>query len=77
MFSQSYIAEICIPIRVANTMLPCPLKAKEDKENTKGDDGHRRLLWYERRVLAGGQEAKCKEVNMVCLSNLFKQFHSC
>lgn len=58
-------------------MLPCSLKAKEDKENTKGDDGHRRLLWYERRVLAGGKEAKCKEVNMVCLSNLVKQFHSC
>ncbi|CAA3032549.1 MLO 8 [Olea europaea subsp. europaea] len=67
-FSQYYIAEICIPIRVANTMLPCSLKAKEDKENTKGDDGHRRLLWYERRVLAGGKEAKCKEDHVSLIS---------
>ncbi|CAI9758077.1 unnamed protein product [Fraxinus pennsylvanica] len=67
-FCQYYIAEICIPIHVANTMLPCPLKAAEDKKDTKGDDGHRRLLWYDRRVLAGGKEAKCKEDHVSLIS---------
>ncbi|KAL3625520.1 MLO-like protein 8 [Castilleja foliolosa] len=55
-FSQYYIAEICIPDRVADTMLPCRVKAKD------GDKGEnrRRLLSYERRELAGKSSA-CKE----------------
>lgn len=65
-FSQYYIADICIPTHVANTMLPCPLK----DEKGKGDGGNRRLLWYERRILAGDKKPECKEVNVVFLSNI-------
>ncbi|GFQ03797.1 mlo-like protein 8 [Phtheirospermum japonicum] len=56
-FSQYYIAEICIPDHVADTMLPCRAKAKD------GDEGgnRRRLLAYERRELAGGKGSVCKE----------------
>ncbi|PSS36599.1 MLO-like protein [Actinidia chinensis var. chinensis] len=55
-FSQYYIAEICIPENVANTMLPCPLR--KDKTSTTG----RKLLWYEHRVLAAGSYSlKCKK----------------
>ncbi|KAL3649719.1 MLO-like protein 8 [Castilleja foliolosa] len=53
-FSQYYIAEICIPDHVANTMLPCRLKDDEKGGN------RRRLLSYERRELAGKSSA-CKE----------------
>ncbi|CAA2999909.1 MLO 8 [Olea europaea subsp. europaea] len=65
-FSQYYIADICIPTHVVNTMLPCPLK----DEKGKGDGGNRRLLWYERRILAGDKKPECKEVNVVFLSNI-------
>ena len=61
-FGQNYIIKICIPTKVANTMLPCA--AKEDKLE-KGDEGehHRRLLMYERRFLAAaGGAVSCKEV---------------
>ncbi|EYU22992.1 hypothetical protein MIMGU_mgv1a0064621mg, partial [Erythranthe guttata] len=44
-FSQYYIAEICIPLKIADTMLPCPAKIKDD---AKGTDNRRRLLSYER-----------------------------
>ncbi|KAG5529944.1 hypothetical protein RHGRI_030350 [Rhododendron griersonianum] len=54
-FSQYYIAEICIPTKVANTMWPC----KKDKSSETGDS-RRRLLWYEHRMLAS-KESKCKE----------------
>ncbi|KAE9450208.1 hypothetical protein C3L33_17894, partial [Rhododendron williamsianum] len=56
-FCQYYIAEICIPIKVANTMLPC----KKDYSSEKGGS-RRRLLWYEHRMLAS-KESKCKKVN--------------
>lgn len=56
-FTQYYIAKICIPVDVADTMLPCPARGKAEKE-----EKHRRmLLWYERRSLAGGYESSCKE----------------
>ncbi|KAI8536747.1 hypothetical protein RHMOL_Rhmol10G0281100 [Rhododendron molle] len=54
-FSQYYIAEICIPTKVANTMWPC----KKEKLSETGDN-RRRLLWYEHRMLAS-KESKCKE----------------
>ncbi|KAM0034053.1 hypothetical protein Hdeb2414_s0016g00492961 [Helianthus debilis subsp. tardiflorus] len=52
-FTQYYIAEICIPVDVANTMLPCAIKHRADKK----DKGARRLLlWYQHcRSLAGLQ----------------------
>ncbi|KAM0003227.1 hypothetical protein Hdeb2414_s0293g00859161 [Helianthus debilis subsp. tardiflorus] len=54
-FTQYYIAEICIPVDVANTMLPCAIKHRADKK----DKGARRLLlWYQHcRSLAGLQGA--------------------
>ncbi|KAL6993344.1 MLO-like protein 10 [Sarracenia purpurea var. burkii] len=50
-FSQYYIAKICIPAKVADTMLPCPLKVKISTE--------RKLLWYEHRILAASSSTSC------------------
>ncbi|KAJ0904460.1 hypothetical protein HanPSC8_Chr07g0282471 [Helianthus annuus] len=60
-FNQYYIAEICIPVDVADTMLPCAIKDKTEKK----EKGARRfLLWYEHgRSLAGDLKSTCKEVN--------------
>ncbi|KAM0034055.1 hypothetical protein Hdeb2414_s0016g00492991 [Helianthus debilis subsp. tardiflorus] len=53
-FSQYYIAKICIPVDVANTMLPCALK--------EGKEARQLLLWYEHgRSLAGAATSSCKE----------------
>lgn len=60
-FSQYYIAKICVPYKVADSMLPCPVAVKSDKK----EENRRRLLWYERRVLAGGYKSSCKEV--ICI----------
>ncbi|XP_009369784.2 MLO-like protein 8 isoform X2 [Pyrus x bretschneideri] len=54
-FGQSYIAKICIPLNVADTMLPCRVDDKEEESTS-----HRRLLWYERRSLAAASDYKCK-----------------
>lgn len=59
-FSQYYIAEICIPLSVANTMWPC---LKEEDSKTK--ETRRRLL-SERRVLAS-KVSKCIEVTEALL----------
>lgn len=56
-FSQYYIADICIPINVADTMLPCS-ESDYKKANPEKD---RRLLSLERRVLAGKKASKCKD----------------
>ncbi|KAM7515991.1 hypothetical protein LguiA_005574 [Lonicera macranthoides] len=63
-FSQYYIAKICIPIKTADTMLPCAAKheaASGEEEN------RRRLLWYEHRFLAGAPTTKssCKKEGYV------------
>ncbi|KAK8653877.1 hypothetical protein V6N13_127860 [Hibiscus sabdariffa] len=60
-FSQNYIARICIPKDVANTMLPCRADVKED--TSKDSEEHRRrLLWFDRRILASVSSApKCEE----------------
>ncbi|KAM0034061.1 hypothetical protein Hdeb2414_s0016g00493061 [Helianthus debilis subsp. tardiflorus] len=58
-FTQYYIAEICIPVDVADTMLPCAIKDKAEKKE-KG--ARRLLLWYEHgRSLAGDSKSTCKE----------------
>lgn len=52
-FGQSYIVRICIPEKLADNMLPCPYKYKEDKKASDSEEEHRRkLLSYERRYLA-------------------------
>ncbi|KAK9069390.1 hypothetical protein SSX86_011293 [Deinandra increscens subsp. villosa] len=58
-FSQYYIAKICIPIDVANTMLPCAKKGEDAKE---GKVARRLLLLYEHgRSLAGAYGSSCKK----------------
>lgn len=52
-FGQSYVSSICVPQKVADTMLPCRKDSKYDE--SKG--GQRKLLWYERRSLAAGSYA--------------------
>ncbi|XP_075519397.1 MLO-like protein 10 isoform X2 [Primulina tabacum] len=63
-FSQYYIADICIPINVADTMLPCPTGYQNENKERK----HHRLLSYERRVLAGKKEPSCKEGHVSLIS---------
>lgn len=72
-FGQNYIARICIPMKIADTMLPCPLTGSDhnyesghETEVTGGDhEHHRKLLWYERRFLAAGSVgADCKLVRI-------------
>lgn len=71
-FSQSYIAGICIPLRYANTMLPCPPKGQEENVGSGGEP-HRRLLWSQRRILAGESKSKeCKDVSMPCFQGNIK-----
>ncbi|GAV86192.1 Mlo domain-containing protein [Cephalotus follicularis] len=53
-FSQTYIAEICVPAKVADTMLPC---AYPDNSATH----RRKLLWLQRRFLAAESAPSCKE----------------
>ncbi|CAK7345992.1 unnamed protein product [Dovyalis caffra] len=56
-FSQSYIVGICVPLKYANTMLPCAQDSP--KEPVGGEEEHRRrLLWYHRRFLAGDSASK-------------------
>ncbi|PWA57305.1 seven transmembrane MLO family protein [Artemisia annua] len=56
-FSQYYIAKICLPISVADTMLPCAKRDKPVKEEI-----HRVLLWYEHgRSLAESSASSCKK----------------
>ena len=59
-FSQYYIAEICIPKGAADIMLPC--KAKDPGEEK---EGRRRLLSFDRRVLAGKSSTKCTDVSLL------------
>ncbi|KAL8150020.1 MLO-like protein 9 [Apium graveolens] len=82
-FGQSYIARICIPDKVADSMLPCAKHAQgahktegeankpEGGGESKGEGGgHRRLLWYEHRMLSGGGGGtyKCHEGHQPLIS---------
>ncbi|KAK9049961.1 hypothetical protein SSX86_031070 [Deinandra increscens subsp. villosa] len=60
-FSQNYIASICISKALTKDFLPCKNEKKEkDDDDEKGGD--RRLLWYEHRNLGGDDPPKeCKE----------------
>nr|GEY64819.1 MLO-like protein 8 [Tanacetum cinerariifolium]GEY64821.1 MLO-like protein 8 [Tanacetum cinerariifolium] len=56
-FSQSYIAKICLPVSVGDTMLPCAKRDKPVKEEI-----HRVLLWYEHgRSLAESSASSCNK----------------
>ncbi|GAV65849.1 Mlo domain-containing protein [Cephalotus follicularis] len=77
-FGQSYIARMCIPLRLADTMLPCPrrgghLEATKEQahETPKAEGGHhRRLLWYERRFLNAETNVKGCEAGHVPLISM-------
>ncbi|KAJ6990536.1 MLO-like protein 8 [Populus alba x Populus x berolinensis] len=63
-FGQNHIAKICVPQDVVGTMLPCKKERVTDKSSsTKGEEEPgRRLLWFDRRFLAGAKSAaKCKD----------------
>ena len=73
-FGQNYISKICIPSKLADTMLPCPFRgqahheAEHEHEPAEGEH-HRKLLWNERRFLSEDNEAAvCKEVSASCKS---------
>ncbi|CAH9073467.1 unnamed protein product [Cuscuta epithymum] len=74
-FGQNYIAKICIPIEVGNTMLPCPVKHEEQDE--KGGEHHRRLLWNGRRILSSDSApGECKDGHVPLISlNGLHQLH--
>ncbi|KAG7030028.1 MLO-like protein 5, partial [Cucurbita argyrosperma subsp. argyrosperma] len=85
-FGQNYIAEVCIPSRYANTMLPCPYRGKShqsshgiepEEHEEDAHDHHRRLLWYEHRRLGGGGHVEsCKPGYMQLISlNGLHQLH--
>lgn len=70
-FGQSFISSMCIPMKFADTMLPCPLRGGGDHQKPKPEpetgegEHHRRLLWHERRHLAGGGAGPvCKLVSI-------------
>ncbi|CAL9782674.1 unnamed protein product [Musa acuminata subsp. burmannicoides] len=64
-FGQSYIAKICIPETLSNTMLPCPIKT--DTGTAEAGGGHRRKLLtnaliygnIQHRILAAGSIVSC------------------
>ncbi|KAL8200331.1 hypothetical protein R6Q57_011670 [Mikania cordata] len=61
-FSQYYIAKICIPDSVADTMLPCPVRNKSGKDEKGGQVSHRLLFSYEaRRYLAESSNFTCEK----------------
>ena len=59
-FGSSFILEICIPSHVAHTMLPCPTTIEKEVDE-KGEEGHRKLLWFDHRVLSEISVPKCKK----------------
>ena len=67
-FGQNFIARICIPTKVADTMLPCPTHHGQHGKghNLVEAEHHRRLLWNQHRFLAADSPfAGCKEVSVL------------
>ncbi|KAM3711077.1 hypothetical protein ACB098_01G081400 [Castanea mollissima] len=68
-FGQNYIARICIPVDISETMLPCPIRGG----SAEPEGGHRRLLWHERRYLAAeskGPACKAGYVSLISVNGL-------
>lgn len=52
--ATSYIAKICIPVKVGHTMLPCRKDhMSKKKEDDYGDDDARKLLSYSQDMIWG------------------------
>ncbi|TKY58388.1 MLO protein 8 [Spatholobus suberectus] len=62
-FGQSYIVRICIPVHVADKLLPCPYTGTGKASSSESEEENRRkLLSYERRYLSDdGTSYHCKE----------------
>ncbi|GKV30225.1 hypothetical protein SLEP1_g39063 [Rubroshorea leprosula] len=79
-FGQTYIARICISSKVADTMLPCEADGINDggsSNSSSGEDGRRKLLWFEGRYLAAVDTSPtCKEGYESLISiNALHQLH--
>ncbi|PIA56910.1 hypothetical protein AQUCO_00700931v1 [Aquilegia coerulea] len=62
-FCQVYIAKICVPYKAADSMLPCPSTRNKSKDESSTEEHRRRLLWNDRRFLAGGSATtSCREI---------------
>ncbi|KAJ0098043.1 hypothetical protein Patl1_29312 [Pistacia atlantica] len=63
-FGQKYIIKICIPFKVADTMLPCVSDSVNDGESSSESEHRRRLLWFDRRYLSSSDTTpSCKSVS--------------
>ncbi|XP_031269214.1 MLO-like protein 8 [Pistacia vera] len=51
-FGREYIIKICIPFKVAATMLPCVSDSVNDGESSSESEHRRRLLWFDHRYLS-------------------------
>uniref|UniRef100_A0A7N0UM26 MLO-like protein n=1 Tax=Kalanchoe fedtschenkoi TaxID=63787 RepID=A0A7N0UM26_KALFE len=74
-FTQKSISNVCIPIQLADTMLPCPpvhssstQHGEELKPEDENNGSHRRLLWNHHRMLAAGAVKGCKEGHVPLIS---------
>ncbi|KAL7130280.1 hypothetical protein ABFS83_13G123600 [Erythranthe nasuta] len=76
-FGQNYITRICIPVRIANTMLPCAHLKRHLHEKDK-DHHHRRHLWNEHRILAADSPTRsCKRLHIfIFFLAIFHVFYS-
>uniref|UniRef100_A0A7N0V8Y2 MLO-like protein n=1 Tax=Kalanchoe fedtschenkoi TaxID=63787 RepID=A0A7N0V8Y2_KALFE len=83
-FTQSSIASICIPLELANTMLPCELRKPKYPAPPKYQAGtktppisrHRHLFETERRFLAADSTQDCKMGKVPLISqNGLHQIH--
>ncbi|GKV21875.1 hypothetical protein SLEP1_g31812 [Rubroshorea leprosula] len=72
-FGQNYIIRICVPAKVAETMLPC----KAEDSSSEGES-RRKLLWFEQRLLASADTSsfECKTGHVPLFSvNGLHQLH--
>ncbi|CAM8917327.1 unnamed protein product [Rhodiola kirilowii] len=81
-FTQTSISNVCIPVDLADTMLPCPPvhsthHGEEPKPEAESEDSHhRRLLWTHHRMLAGGAVKGCAKDHVPLISlNGLHQLH--
>ncbi|KAL9674330.1 hypothetical protein QQ045_030602 [Rhodiola kirilowii] len=81
-FTQTSISNVCIPVELADTMLPCPpVHSAHHGEDLKheadnADSHHRRLLWNHHRMLAAGAVKECPKGHVPLISlNGLHQLH--
>lgn len=60
-FVQNYVAQVCIPRSLGDTMLPCMQDSHHDGEESFAVKSHRRRLLS---AAAGGSLLECKPVGL-------------